>query len=47
MIKNIEKFDSVIFDLDGTLIDSFEAINDAFDEVFFQISRADYNLQGI
>lgn len=34
MIKNIEKFDSVIFDLDGTLIDSFEAINDAFDEVF-------------
>lgn len=34
MIEILEKFDSIIFDLDGTLIDSFEAINDAFDEVF-------------
>ncbi len=34
MIKILDKFDSIIFDLDGTLIDSFEAINDAFDEVF-------------
>lgn len=34
MVEILEKFDSIIFDLDGTLIDSFEAINDAFDEVF-------------
>ncbi len=34
MINILERYDSVIFDLDGTLIDSFEAINEAFDEVF-------------
>ncbi len=34
MLGVLERYDSIIFDLDGTLIDSFEAINDAFDAVF-------------
>lgn len=43
MIEILEKFDSVIFDLDGTLIDSFEAINDAFDAVFSRFNGRTIN----
>ncbi len=36
MTGDINKYDCIIFDLDGTLIDSFQAINDAFDAVFLR-----------
>jgi HAD superfamily hydrolase (TIGR01549 family) len=37
-IDALKKYSCIIFDLDGTLIDSFEAINDAFDAVFIKFS---------
>ena len=36
MKGDINKYNCIIFDLDGTLIDSFQAINDAFDAVFLR-----------
>jgi HAD superfamily hydrolase (TIGR01549 family) len=36
MTGDINKYGCIIFDLDGTLIDSFQAINDAFDAVFLR-----------
>ncbi len=38
MTGDINKYDCIIFDLDGTLIDSFQAINDAFDAVFLKFN---------
>jgi HAD superfamily hydrolase (TIGR01549 family) len=39
MTADINKYNCIIFDLDGTLIDSFQAINDAFDAVFLKFEE--------
>jgi HAD superfamily hydrolase (TIGR01549 family) len=39
MTEDINKYNCIIFDLDGTLIDSFQAINDAFDAVFLKFEE--------
>ncbi len=38
MINTLTQYSCIIFDLDGTLIDSFAAINEAFDAVFIRFS---------